>query len=158
MIPRLPHRSVRRGEAEVYGGGVEAHRSHCGSRDGSRRLQCPCSCAHHPREGWPRLLFSRKGFLHCARQFLLTNSIYLFDLLHVARFAPFGTAKNLVRFPRSKRALSRRFMNNEKPWKLSVFRALVRETGLEPYSVEHKPLGNTTFSIACVMICVMSTF
>lgn len=54
-------------------------------------------------------------FFHCTRQLLLTNSIYLFDLLHVARFAPFGTAKNLVRFPRSKRALSRRFMNNEKP-------------------------------------------
>lgn len=33
---------------------------------------------------------------------------------------------------------------------------LVRETGLEPYSVERKPLGNRAFLKACVMICVMS--
>jgi len=32
----------------------------------------------------------------------------------------------------------------------------VRETGLEPYSVERKPLGNTAFLEACVIICVMS--
>ena len=31
-------------------------------------------------------------------------------------------------------------------------------TGLEPYSVEHKSLGNTAFSNVCVMICVMSAF
>ena len=36
--------------------------------------------------------------------------------------------------------------------------SLVRETGLEPYSVEHKPIGNTAFSNVCVMICVMSVF
>ena len=35
---------------------------------------------------------------------------------------------------------------------------MVRETGLEPYSVEHKPIGNTEFSNVCVMICVMSVF
>ena len=34
----------------------------------------------------------------------------------------------------------------------------VRETGLEPYSVEHKPIGNTAFSNVCVMICVMTVF
>ena len=36
--------------------------------------------------------------------------------------------------------------------------SLVRETGLEPYSVERKSLGNTAFLEACVMICVMSAF
>ena len=40
-------------------------------------------------------------FFRCARQFLLTNSVSLFDLLHIARFAPFGTARNLVYSPRS---------------------------------------------------------
>ena len=43
----------------------------------------------------------------------------------------------------------------EKPERFNV-RVLVRETGLEPYSVERKPLGNRAFLKACVMICVMS--
>ena len=43
-------------------------------------------------------------FFHCTRQLLLTDSVYLLDLLHIARFAPFCTARNLVHLPRSKRA------------------------------------------------------